>query len=380
MLTKFQWLFGRRFREEEDDGGSPGPSPAQVNDRGNRARVDRLARIANVADGNRASELDDVDGDRTTGRFAGGEFDDSAEARERAAEREEAEAQAALEAQREAAEEEERENARRLQEEGRAEDEDEPGRVAADETEEGDERVINGVKHYAVAINGQVRWLTLKQLREDRAKAGDVDKALQDAQAALQSAAAASLRPNPDEEEPELDEQDLRNVFTAAVMGDEEAIAKLVPLIARKNPGVSRDAVSQEVSRRLATQREVERSEAEQRQILEHPVLGGVFKQRLAALSQEKPTTRIYDAYQQVGQSMRKDFAAMLPKEGNADRSRPNPPADKATRKRSYVGPPSAASRQPVAQDPDREVPVGETIDQIARSRGQSRAIRSSRR
>lgn len=379
MKTNF-WFFGRQFREEDPDG--QGRSTSEINDQGNRRRVDRLAEIANHADGNRAKDLSDVEGERVQGRFQGGELDESPEARERAAEEEEARASQALEDQREEAEREDREEARRLQSEGASEgtDEGDPEHGTQGGADEGDERVINGIKHFAVAIGGQIQWLTLKQLREDRSKAGDVDKALQAAQAALQGAAAASLRPQPAEAYVELDEEDIRNVLTAAVLGDSEAIERLVPIIARRG-GVDPNQVGQEVSRRLATQRAIDEGEKGQKDLMDHPVLAGVFKQRFNALKEEKPTTTITAAYKEVGDGIRKDFGAMLgaSKENPGNGHKP-PPPDKAARKRSYVGPPSAASRQPAQPDPDREVPVSDTIDSIARSRGQSRAIRQSRR
>lgn len=382
MWIKF---FARQYREGDPDGEGSGQSPAEINAAGNRARIDRLNRIANQADGNRSTELSDVEGERVTGRFQAGELDDSPEARERAAEEEEARAQQALADQREDAERLEGEEARRLQSEGAA-DEHEEGRespegAGARPDQEGDERVINGVKHYAVPINGQLQWLTLKQLRDDRSKAGDVDRALQDAQAALQSATDLSLRPNPAEQENDLDEADLENVLNSAVMGDSEAIKRLVPLLKRTNPGLTQAEIAQTVSRQLATQRLIDQGETGQKDLLEHPILGGVFRQRFNQLKSEAPNTKIDDAYKKVGDTIRKDFAPMLTPGGGARGNGANPPpADKAARKRTLVTPPSAANRQQAAADPDREVPVGETIDQIARSRGQSRAIRSSRR
>lgn len=381
MLTKF-WFLGRRFKEGNPDAeGGNRPTPEEVNRGINDSRLSRLENIARRADGNRARELSDVEGERLTGQFSAGEFDDSPEARERAAEEEDARARQALDEQREAAAAAEAMEAARLQSEGAAEDPAGAVRTDADDesSEDGsaDQRMINGEMHYAVAVNGQLRWLTLKQLREDRAKAGDVDKALQDAQAALQSAAASSLRSPPAEEE-SLDDETLGDVFLAASMGDREAVQKLVPHLRRQHPGLTRDEIAQEVSRRLATQREIEAGEAGQRELIDHPVLGSVFKQRFNQLREEAPTTRIREAYAQIGAGMRKDFAAMLGQGKPGNGSAPILP-DKATRKRTLVSPPSASARQSAGADPEREVPVSETIDQMARGRGQSRAIRQGR-
>src|SRR5579871_3906108 len=77
-------LFGRLLEQNNDDAGGSRRSPAEINAEGNRNRLSRMEEISRVADGRRARELVDTDGEQVVGRFQDGEFDDSAEARERA--------------------------------------------------------------------------------------------------------------------------------------------------------------------------------------------------------------------------------------------------------------------------------------------------------
>lgn len=377
----FRRLIGRTYREPEDDReGGAGPTPAEINAAQNKARLDRINAISAGVDGSRADELDDVNGERATGRFQGGEFDDSPEARERRAELEEGEAEAALrEAEERAAlEEADETRARRLQAEG-AEDEEEPGegraspasRGASDTPEAGDERVINGVKHYLTIVNGEERWLTLKQLRDTASKTASADLALQRANEALQRASQAALTPK--EEPAEIADSDLENVVLSAMMGDTEAVKKLVSVIKPKPSGATPSDVSRLVSQQIATQRALESARAAQRDLVEHEVLGSIFDQRLHALARETPNMTIEEAHKAVAAKMRKEFAPMLGPRRQSEIS-------KAERKRQIVNPPQVAARQTARQDDDQELSVSSVIDQMARGRGQDRAIRSSRR
>jgi hypothetical protein len=355
---------------DDGAGGEHRPSPAEINAEQNRRRLDRMAEIGRTADARRAQELRDVDGERVTGEFAGGEFEDDPKAKERQAELEAQAAEDALEEQRRRAEEEEGEQAeaRRLQAEGAGAD---PGAqpTPADE----DEKVVDGVRYYRTMVAGQERWLTLKQLRESAAASANAEETLRRAQDALRSAAQVEPTPKAAPAE-ELSDQDLENIVLSASTGDEEAVRKLVSVIKARPAGPDPQAISRQVTQQIATQREVERSEKAVEDVLGNQVLAPEFRRRLGAYAKEHPTERIYDAYSKVGDSMRKDFAAMLtPRPGQQQ------PASKAERKRTIVNPPQAAGRQPPPQDDDREVPVSEQIDAIARSRGQGRAYRSRR-
>lgn len=366
---RINWIFGRRFREEGDEGGENRPTPAQINQEGNARRLSRIEEISRVADGRRAGDLEDVNGENATGRFAGGEFDESDEAKERRAEIEDQEAQAALDEQARAAAE-----AERLQSEGVS---DEGGRESQ-AAEPGDEKLINGVKHYLTIVGGQERWLTLKQLRDHAATAGDAERALQQAQEALQRSTDASLRPNPGEEEADLDEADLENVVLSAVMGDGEAVKKLVQVLRKSKPGISQAEIGRQVSQRLATQRLVDEAEGAHQDVLSHKSLGPIFRQRLSEFARSSPQAKITDAYKSVADSMRMEFAPMLQAQRQSQGGKP--PVSKADRKRTIVNPPGAASRAAPADPDDGQESVGSVIDQLAKGRGQERAIRQGRR
>ena len=370
-----KWLNTRLMEQPRGEGaGSGGQSR-------NAARLARMEAISRVADGKRAREMADTDGQRVTGEFSGGEFNDSPEAREVAAEQEEALAQQAIEEQAERQREAERleqEEAQRLQSEGAGDGE--PVRQRREEgegdapvlNEAGDERVVGGVKHYLTIVNGQEKWLTLAQLRESAALTSNAQETLQRAEEALQRASQAALTPKevPVEIPPE---GDLTNIILAANMGDEEAARKLAQILrSRPAGGATTQDVSRAVAQQIATQREIDRAEAAASDFLGNQILAPVFKQRLHEFASAKPDTPIATAYQAVGEQMRRDFAAMIKPENRL-------PQSKADRKRTIVTPPTGAGRQQQRTDEDREVPVSEEIDSIARARGQLRAHRIRR-
>lgn len=382
-MAGFKHRLREQNRSDGSEGGSGGRTPAEVNASQNRQRLNRIEEIGRGADGRRAAEMVDVDGERASGAFAGGEFDDSPEARERLAEQEDAEAQARLEQEQDEAraralqtedagqtgEDDDASSARRGNESRGSDD---PDRRGGAESEEGDEKTIDGIRYYATEVNGELKWLTLKELRTRATQAGDVESTLQRAQDALQRASQAP--PTPKEGEAEISDADLENVVLSAGMGDEEAVRKLVSVLkAPRNGGLDLKEISRQVTQQIATQREVDRGEEAVKDLLSHPRLSRVFRQELSVFASEKPKTKITDAYRIVGEQVRKDFASMLAQGG-----RPLP-TDKLGRKRTIVNPPAGAGRQPRREEEDREVPMSEQIDAMARQRGQQRAHRVRR-
>ena len=378
-------LIGRRFREqnrgEGGDGGGGGEgnreAPSAVNARGNAARLAMIERVGRTADGKRADELQDTDGQKITGRFDGGSFDDSPEAREKAAEREEDEAEQARQEQadraRQAEEQEtdEERRARELQEEGASDGQ--RARGGGDEGDQaGDEKVIGGVRHYLTIVDGNEKWLTLRQLREHAAVVINTEETLQRAQDALQRSSQAA--PSPKDEPAEISEKDLENIILSASVGEEEAVRKLASILASRPKGIDTQAISRQVAQQIATQRAVDEAKSEQKDLIGHAVLAPIFDQRLVAFAKERPKTSIKDAYKAVGEQMRKDFAPLLT-------TGRNPPVqDKTQRKRTIVTPPEGVARQRTTEADDREPSVSSDIDAIAKARGQVRAHRESRR
>lgn len=377
-------LNGRPVRlmapEGEGEGGA-GETPAQINARQNQSRSDRLNQIARGADARRAHELRDTEGERVVGQFEDGALEDTPEAREARAQREEEEAAQALDDNARAAAEEEasgQARARALQEEGVEElhEEEEEGeeRPAARRSQaaeqEGDERVIDGIRHYATIVRGQLKWLTMKQLREQANVAAGAEQAVQDAQDAVRSAASAAARtPEPSVEIPS--DEDLEVIISSAAIGEEEAVKKLARLIKQGVQPKTQVDVRSAVSEQIATQRAIERAERENKDLLSDDSLADVFKVRLSRLAKQKPTMMIVDAYHEVGEAMRKEFAPML----KGSRRLPS----KNDRKRSLTPPPEGAARQRQEVEEEQEESVSSVIDQLAKGRGQQRAIRQRR-
>jgi hypothetical protein len=355
------------FRLMENNDGTEGegtrPNPTEINQRQNNSRLARMQAISDRVDGGRAEDFEDVEGDRATGAAFGGEFDDSPEAREAQALREEEEARVALE------EEATRAEAENLQAEGAAEGEVET--PAADTGDGGDapeEKLINGVKHYLVLTPKGEKWLTFPQLKASAQKVESADEALQRANDAVRKATQLALTPReePNDEESDLD---VESILSSAVMGDREAIKSLASLL-KTRPSKTPD-VSREVAQAIATRSAVQTAEAQQKDIFEVDALVPVFKARLAQVAQAEPELSIIAAYKKAGDVVRKEFAPMLKKAPTQQ--------SKADRKRTLVNPPQQGSRQAVRADEEGEENPTSVIDQIAKGRGQARAIRHGR-
>jgi hypothetical protein len=344
---------------------------AEINANQNNVRLSRIEEIARNNDGRRSADLEDTDGNGSTGRFADGELDDSPEARERAAEIADREAEEALEEERIAAARaisEEEARARELQSEGAGEGE---GGGSADRggQQEGDEKVVGGVKYYLTIVNGKEKWLTLEQLRNAAQKTEAADVALQRAQDALKQATQLALQPK--DTPSEISEGDLEDVIASAALGDSDAVKKLASAIKARPSTTTPVDVSRQVSEQLATQRAIDQAEREQAEILQHATLGRYFRMRLGQLAHDEPDLQIVEAYRKIGNEIRQEFAPML--KGKA-------PPSKDERKRTLVTPPRAASRTTRSEeDDDQEESPSAIADRMAKARGQQRAIRHGR-
>jgi bacterioferritin (cytochrome b1) len=354
-----------RLMESNDgtDGDTARPNPTEINKRQNNSRLSRMQSIADRVDGGRAEDFQDVDGETVTGDFQGGEFDDSPEAREAQALREEEEARVALE------EEATRAEAENLQAEGAAEGESEDRtEPAGDGGDAPEEKLINGVKHYLVLTPKGEKWLTFPQLKASAQKVESADEALQRANDAVKKATQLALAPReePNDEESDLD---VESILSSAVMGDREAIKSLASLL-KTRPSKTPD-VSREVAQAIATRSAVQTAELQQKDIFEVEPLVPVFRARLTQVAQAEPELSIVAAYKKAGDMVRKEFAPML--------KRSPTQLSKADRKRTLVNPPAQGSRQAPRADEDGEENPTSVIDQIAKGRGQARAIRHGR-
>lgn len=365
-MKQFQRLMERNPGDGGAGEGSDRINPTEVNRRQNNSRLDRLAAIADRVDGGRSDDLEDIDGDEVTGRFQGGAFDDSPEAREAAELRADEDARLALE------EEAARQAAAELQEEGAGEGDGDPQpsrRQSADaDGDAAEQKLINGVKHYLVITPKGETWLTFPQLRAQAQKVGSADEALQRANDAVKRATQLNLAPR-EEPSDEGDGADVESILSSAVMGDRDAIKQLASLL-KTRPSKTPD-VSREVAQAIATRSAVEQAKAQQKDIFEVEALVPVFNARLRAVADETPDLSIIDAYKKAGDSVRKEFAPMLRKVPT--------PQTKSERKRMLVNAPTQAARQAPREDQDGEENPTSVIDQIAKGRGQARAIRHGR-
>jgi hypothetical protein len=351
---------------------------AEINTNQNNQRVSRIEEIARGADARRSADLEDTDGAHGTGRFAGGELDDSPEARERAAEIADREAEEALEEERIAAARaisDEEQRARELQAEGLDPDDaggagDRGGGEREQLNQAGDEKTVGGVKYYLTIVNGKEKWLTLEQLRGAAQKTEAVEVALQRANDAVKQATQLALQPK--DTSSELSDGELEDVIASAALGDGDAVKKLVSVI-KARPSTPPVDVSRQVSEQLATQRAIDTAEREQADILKHASLGRFFRMRLGQLARDEPELQIIDAYRKIGREIRQEFAPML-------KAVVDPDPGKAVRKRSLVNPPRAASRATRTEEDETEEESPSAIaDRMAKARGQQRAIRHGR-
>lgn len=241
--------------------------------------------------------------------------------------------------------------ARALQEEGATES-------AEDVLQAGDEKVVNGVTHYLTVVNGREKWQTLKQLRETASKVEAADDYLRTASEAARNAAREALS-RPDEPS-SLEEDEARKLLAAAALGDEEAIGRLAKAITAK-PSVTPD-VLQAFDQRMSFRTELASLEAEQKDLLEDPYMGRLFRARLNELKQEAPDTKLSTAYRSIGNELKAAFPGY---KGSATNK-------KLERKRTLVQVPSAATRQQTDTEDEGEEDATSVIERMAKARGLS--------
>jgi hypothetical protein len=237
--------------------------------------------------------------------------------------------------------------ARALQEEGAALEKSAP--------EEGDSKVVDGVTYYLTIVNGREKWQTLKQLRETASKVEAADEYLRNASEAARKSAREALSHK--DESSSLEEDEARKLLAAAALGDEEAIGKLARAITAK-PSVTPD-VLQALDQRLSFRTELASLEAEQKDLLEDPYMGRLFRARLNELKQEAPDTKLSDAYRNIGKELRTAFPGY---KGTAQA--------KLERKRTLPQVPQAATRQATETEEEGEEDASAVIERLAKARG----------
>jgi hypothetical protein len=218
----------------------------------------------------------------------------------------------------------------------------------------GDEKDINGVKHFLTIVNGQEKWLTLQQLREKASKVEAADEYLRTAAEAARTAAA--VVPSKDEP-PSLGEDEIAELLRKQALGDDEATRALAKALAK--PSVTPD-VLQALDQRLSFRTELAELEAKSRDLLEDPYMGRLFKARLNELKQTAPNTRLAEAYTSIDKELRTAFPGY--KAGKLQ--------DKLERKRTLPQVPTASARQVQEAEEEGEEDAATVIERMAKARG----------
>lgn len=213
-------------------------------------------------------------------------------------------------------------------------------------------------------VNGKELWLTDDEIMARAQKVESADEYLKSASEAVRQAAQLSL-PAP-ADEPEADEVDVVALARALQMGTEEEAAEAVRALL-KRPSLTPDDVDRRVNQRLSTNEILANARAKHAETLEHPVLAGVFQDRLNALKASAPNTGIEEAFAQIDAEMREQFAPMYAK--------PKTTLTKAERKAQMSSVPSAAGRQSAPEDDEPDDSPEAVIAAMAKGRGQGRAV-----
>lgn len=261
--------------------------------------------------------------------------------------------------------------------------------AGADDSRENEE----GVREYRLAVNGRVKWLTLQQLREVAGKVDAADEYLHDAKKGATSSDTRRTSPTDAEREQarlQAEEQEktrradakakLKDLYTRASMGDDEAIDQLADMqagLSRVTPDVLRmvdERVDARIVGRTDFQKAVDWFESDDgyADVLTTPRLKAEAGRLDAALAQAEPDLTARERLDRVGKQMRqlrKDF-------GGAPGRREAPePDSKLERKRNAPQIPQASGRQRPDAEPDEQESTQDAIRKLAQSRGQARAI-----
>lgn|SRR5262249_21050497 len=344
----------------------------EANEARNRSRVDRLSEIADNNEAMRAGEMAETDDGNL--RLKESTSDEARREAEAARESEEAE-QALAEMQ-----------ARALQEEGSegaaTETADREAATAEAEGEEEEEKptasdvkVVNGETYYLTVVNGNEKWLTLGQLRTAAQKVESADQYLAAAAESVRNASRLDLSKKQDEPS-KVEDVDLEKTLSSAVMGDQEAIKKLASVfkglqeVRAKSSEVTPD-VLQQIDERWSFRRAAEWFDEEYQDLLTDPFLKELVYKRDSELANSQPKMPYKQRLKAAGDEIR----GWIQKRTGASGVKAAPSEAKADRKKTLVNVPSAAARQTPVNDEEAEETVEQVIQQMAKARGQARAM-----
>ncbi len=213
-------------------------------------------------------------------------------------------------------------------------------------------------------INGREVQMTEAEVIARAQKVAAADEYLKSAAAVHRT--AQQMAPSPQRDEPQQADFDPLALARAIQMGTEEEAAAAIEALRR--PSVTPDDVERRVEAKLTFREKQAQVEGRHATILNHSVLGNVFRQRLHALAAESPDLSLEEGYGQVAESMKRDFAPMLEEAPK--------PQTKADRKALMSTIPSAAGRQQSADADEGDDNPEAVIASMAKARHQGRPIR----
>jgi len=236
-----------------------------------------------------------------------------------------------------------------------------------------------GLKEYRLVINGDERWMSLKEIRARAQKVENADEYLQTAVETARTAARAV--PTAEEKaEAERQRQERRTrvkeLLKRQALGDEQAIDDLAELIDAAPPAVTPDvlrALDERFDSRVTFREAVSWFESEYEDVLKHQAMKSYAGELDAALAAKSPQMPPRERLRRVGEQIRRELKDTF---GIAQGTAGNgAPSTKAQRKAEVRRPPPAGERPRTEAGEDEAEDYSTTIQKIAQSRHQPRAV-----
>lgn len=258
---------------------------------------------------------------------------------------------------------------------------DEARKAGADDTR----RNKSGITEYRVEANGKEKWLTLEQLRAHASGDGEGGEALHTEDDGVKRTPTRATDPAVLEAQRQADERRtaeaaaykarLKDLYTKASMGDEQAIDELAEIqagLSRVTPDVLRivdERVDARVVGRTAFEKAVAWFEDEYSDELSTPRLKAFAARRDREMAQADPDMDPRSRLDLVGKELRGIRTDLGGKPKVA-------PQTKQVRKASVTEIPVAGGRQRPEASEDEQESTSDAIARMAKGRGQARAIK----
>lgn len=217
-------------------------------------------------------------------------------------------------------------------------------------------------KRFKLKVGGTEREMTEEELVATAQKVAQADEYLRIASETVKKA-IEPVPPVLTDEPDKVQEEDFA-LARALQMGSEEDAARAIHNLRNSRPSVTPDDVRQIARATLSLESVLAAAEGKHQDLLSDPLLGKLFRLRLQEMKSEAPDTQIPDAYDQIGDELRKRF----PTQAEASNTQA-----KLKRKASVAPVPTAAARQATATEEEGEENVADVIAAMAKARKQER-------